>query len=39
MVSTATEDKDGGVVLASTLSVGRVRKANELENKYGLGVG
>jgi hypothetical protein len=39
MVSTTTEGKDGGAVLASVLSAGRIRKANELENRYGLDVG
>jgi hypothetical protein len=39
MVFTTTEDKDGGVVLASVLSAGRIRNANELENRYGLDVG
>ena len=39
MVSTAMEDKDGGVVLANALSVGRIRKVNKPENKYGLNVG
>jgi hypothetical protein len=39
MVSTTAEDKDGGVVLVNVLSAGRIRKANELENRYGLDVG
>jgi hypothetical protein len=29
MVSTSMENRDGGTVLASVLSAGRIRKANE----------
>ena len=39
MVIIAMADKDGGANLVSVLSVGRAKKVNKPESKYGFGAG